>query len=301
MTLRERSVRLLKITITTVALVAGAFTLWMLYSYYTYYPQTRDGKVRADVVSLAADVTGMVDEVMVQDNQVVKKNQLLFTIDRVRLTNDIAEAEAATAIAKAALQSADRESKRYLALTGAVAKQEVDTHRSAAETAQAEYARAKAQLERAKINLERAQVRSPVNGIVTNFSLVPGTYATAGQAVMAIVNQDSYYISGYFEETKLSRIRVGMRATVEIMGESQSLQGHVDGMAAGIEDRERVSTSGGLMANVNPTFSWIRLAQRVPVRIALDKVPDGVTLIAGRTATVVIDDANRSLLAGSGG
>lgn len=152
-------------------------------------------------------------------------------------------------------------------------------------------------MERAHINLERAQVRSPVNGIVTNFSLTPGTYATAGQAVMAIVSQDSYYISGYFEETKLSRVRVGMRATVQLMGESHILEGHVEGLAAGIEDRDRVASSGALMANVNPTFSWIRLAQRVPVRIAIDKIPDGVTLIAGRTATVVIDDGSSPMLA----
>ncbi|CAP41537.1 efflux RND transporter periplasmic adaptor subunit [Bordetella petrii] len=287
----EQSSRVLKIALTLALAVLGAFTLWHLYAYYTYSPQTRDGKVRADVVALAADVSGRVDEVRVRDNQVVKHGDVLFVIDRVRLANDLAEAKASVATAKAQLAAAEREDKRYRGLADVVAPQELDVRRTAAETARAQYEQAIASLDRARINLERAEVRSPVNGIITNFSLLPGAYAIAGQPVMALVDQDSFYVAGYFEETKLSRMGVGMPATIHLMGESRSLKGHVEGFAAGIEDRERVTSTGTLLANVNPTFSWVRLAQRIPVRIAIDEVPKGATLIAGRTATVVVDDS----------
>ncbi|MFT3800415.1 MAG: HlyD family secretion protein [Burkholderiaceae bacterium] len=290
MTAWERSIKALKIALTLALTVLAAFMLWHLYVYYTYSPQTRDGKLRADVVALAADVSGRIDEVLVRDNQTVTRGQVLFVIDRVRLGNDLDAARAAVATTRAQLAAAEREDKRYRGLAGVVAPQEVDTRRSAAEAARAQYAQAEANLERAQINLDRAEVRSPVNGIITNFSLRPGTYATAGQPVVAIVDQDSFYVAGYFEETKLSQMRIGMPATIHLMGEDRAIRGHVEGLAAGIEDRERVTSTGTLLANVNPTFSWVRLAQRVPVRIAIDEVPQDLTLIAGRTATVVVDD-----------
>ncbi|WP_263596302.1 HlyD family secretion protein [Pandoraea terrae] len=271
---------------TVLLALLAAWTLWQLYAYYTYAPQTRDGRLRADTIPLAADVSGRVEAVMVHDNQVVHRGQTLFVIDTVRLTNDLAEAEAAVATAQAQLASAQREDKRYRALADVVAPQEVDTRRSAVEEARARHAQALASRDRARINLERARVVAPVNGIVTNFSLRPGAYATAGQPVMALLDRDSFYVSGYFEETKLARMRPGMPALVRLMGEDRSLHGHVEGVSAGIEDRERTTAPGMLLANVNPTFSWIRLAQRVPVRIALDEVPPDVTLVAGRTVTV---------------
>ncbi|GAB3629927.1 p-hydroxybenzoic acid efflux pump subunit AaeA [Pandoraea terrae] len=276
----------LRIGVTVLLALLAAWTLWQLYAYYTYAPQTRDGRLRADTIPLAADVSGRVEAVMVHDNQVVHRGQTLFVIDTVRLTNDLAEAEAAVATAQAQLASAQREDKRYRALADVVAPQEVDTRRSAVEEARARHAQALASRDRARINLERARVVAPVNGIVTNFSLRPGAYATAGQPVMALLDRDSFYVSGYFEETKLARMRPGMPALVRLMGEDRSLHGHVEGVSAGIEDRERTTAPGMLLANVNPTFSWIRLAQRVPVRIALDEVPPDVTLVAGRTVTV---------------
>src|SRR3546814_7043811 len=117
------------------------------------------------------------------------------------------------------------------------------------------------------INLERAQVRAPVNGIVTNFALRPGAYATTGQPFMALVYVDSFYVASYFAETKLSHIHVGLPATIRIMGEVHSMQRHVQSLSAGIEDRERTTASGTLLANVNPPFSWVRPAQRITVRI----------------------------------
>lgn len=286
---RTLAAGVLKVATTAILACLGALVLWHLYDYYTYSPQTRDGKIRADIVRLAADVSGQVTEVMVVDNQEVKKGDVLFRVDRERLTNALARANADLANARAILASAEREYRRYRGLADVVAAAEIDTHRAAAEEARAAYAVAVAQRDRAAIDLERAVVRSPVNGIVTNFSLRPGSYATAGQPVMAIVDSDSFYVAGYFEETKLANVHDGSHATIHVMGEERAIEGHVVGLAAGIEDRERTS-AGDMLANVNPTFSWVRLAQRVPVRLAIDTVPEGLTLIAGRTATVVLDD-----------
>jgi len=288
---RQRISEILKVLLTLVLAGLGALVLWHLYDYYTYAPQTRDGRVRADVVPLAADVTGRVTGVFVRDNQPVRRGQLLFVVDRERLANAVARADAAIGTARANLVAAEREDRRYRGLAGVVSSQDIDTRRSAAESARAAYAQALADRDLAKINLDRAEVRAPVNGIITNFSLRPGAYATASAPVMAIVDTDSFYIAGYFEETKLGQIREGSRVTIEMMGDSRPLRGHVAGLAAGIDDRDRTTANGTLLANVNPTFSWIRLAQRVPVRIAIDKVPPGLTLIAGRTVTVSLDGA----------
>jgi len=288
--LKDALPRFLKIGATLLLALFAALILWWLYGYYTYAPQTRDGKIRADIVPMAADVSGRVSTVLVRDNQVVRRGQLLFTVDRARLANAVEQAEAAVATARATLVAAEREDRRYRGLTGVVAAQEQDDRRSAADQARARFAQATADRNLARINLERAEVRSPVNGIITNFSLRPGAYATAGQPVMALVDRDSFYVSGYFEETKLARIRPGARVTIRVMGEDRPLAGHVVGISAGIDDRERTTTAGTLLANVNPTFSWVRLAQRVPVRIAIDRIPRGFELIAGRTVTVSLTD-----------
>ncbi|WP_342394116.1 HlyD family secretion protein [Cupriavidus pinatubonensis] len=211
-------------------------------------------------------------------------------IDTARLANDLAEADAAVATAQAQLASAQREDKRYHTLADVVAPQEVDIRHSAVEEARARHAQALASRERARINLERAKVVAPVNGIVTNFSLRPGAYATAGQPVMALLDRDSFYVSGYFEETKLARMHAGMRAQVRIMGEDRPLRGHVEGVSAGIEDRERTTAPGTLLANVNPTFSWIRLAAARAGEDCPGRRAARVTLVAGRTVTVSIEE-----------
>lgn len=292
---RHHTAQVLKVLFTLALACLGALVLWHLYDYYTYAPQTRDGKIRADVVPLASDVSGQVTSVYVRDNQVVRKGQLLFLIDRERLANALARADAAVGTAHANMAAAERENLRYRGLAGVVSGQDIDTHRSAAEEARASYNQALADRDLARINLKRAEVRAPVNGIITNFSLRPGAYATASQPVMAIVDSDSFYVAGYFEETKLAHVHDGSRVTIRVMGEDRPIEGHVAGLAAGIDDRERTTASGTLLANVNPTFSWVRLAQRVPVRIAIDRVPRGLTLIAGRTVTVTLDGASEAL------
>lgn len=287
--IREVAPRILKITFTLLLTLLAAFVLWHIYTYYTYAPQTRDGKIRADVIPLAADVSGRVASVLVHDDEHVRRGQVLFTIDRVRLANAVDRAKAALATAKATLNSAERENRRYQKLAGVVPEQQQADRRSAVILARAQYAQAIADLDLARINLKRSRVRSPVNGIVSNFQLHAGDYVTTGQPVMALVDSDSFYVAGYFEETKLARIHVGDTATLRVMGYDHPLKGHVVGISAGIDDRERSTATGTLLANVNPTFNWVRLAQRVPVRVAIDKVPDGFDLIVGRTVTVTLD------------
>jgi RND family efflux transporter MFP subunit len=254
-----------------------------------WQPWTRDGRVRADTVNLAPDVSGPVVQVFVRDNQVVKAGDKLFEIDPTRFTLALAQAQAQKLKAQAAMQDAQRTAGRYASLSSnAVSSLSRDAAVSAALEAAADYQQAQANESVAQLNLQRSTVRATVNGVVTNFSMQPGDYVSAGTPDLAIVDTDSLYVDGYFEETKLRRIAVGDAATVTLLDGGPAISGHVAGLAAGISDAERTPTPS-LLADVNPTFTWVRLAQRVPVRIALDHVPAGTTLVAGMTCTVVID------------
>jgi RND family efflux transporter MFP subunit len=270
-----------------VVAVAG-LVAWQLWIYYMEEPWTRDGRLRADVVGVAPDVQGIVSEVLVRDNQPVRKGDVLFRIDRERYALAVRQADAVVASRRATFDEAVRERNRYAQLTNAAASQQKQEQTEAAALeAEASYRQAVADRAVAGLNLERTEIRAPVDGTITNFALRPGDYVSAGQAVAALVDADTFHVDGYFEETKLPRIHIGAPVVIRLMGESAPLTGHVESIAAGIEDRER-TVGGGLLPNVNQTFSWVRLAQRVPVRIALEHVPDGVRLLTGRTATVVV-------------
>jgi RND family efflux transporter MFP subunit len=244
--------------------------------------------VRADVVEVAPDVSGLVAQVFARDNQAVHVGDALFQIDPVRFQVALQQAGAVVAKDKAALAEAERDAARYDALPGnAVSGLSRDENDTAVLEAQAELQAAQADMAVAALNVSRATVRATVNGVVTNFAMRPGDYVTTGSAVAALVDTDSIYVDGYFEETKLPRIAVGDSARVTLLGGGPAISGHVESIDAGIADNERVA-SPNLLADVNPTFTWVRLAQRVPVRIAIDRVPAGVRLIAGLTATVEV-------------
>lgn len=288
----NRFTKALKITFTLCVVAAAATTLWMLFNYHTYAPHTRDGKIRADIVPIAGELSGRIQTVYVTDNQIVQKGDLLFTIAHKRLENAVDRAHAEIEVAKANLSAAERENARYQSLNTVASQQQRDAHLTELESAKASYHQAQTQLDLANINLQLANVYAPVNGVVTNLSLRPGVYASEGVPVLTLVDSDSFYVTGYFEETKLANIHLGAKAVIHIMGEDQTLKGHVQGWSVGIEDRERSTSSDTLLANVNPTFSWIRLAQRIPVRIAIDDVPEGIALIAGRTVSVSLTDTS---------
>jgi RND family efflux transporter MFP subunit len=275
---------LLTLVVVLVAIAVG----WQLWSYYMLEPWTRDGRVRADVVTVAADVSGLISDVFVHDNEKVTKGQKLFRIDQRRFQYALDQAKADVASRQVTLDQAKRDLERAKNLSSAaITTQQVEQRQQAVDVDQAELDAANAALEVASLNLERSTVVAPVNGIVTNFDLLPGRYVNAGAPVFALIDSDSFRIEGYFEETKLRRIHIGEDATVKLIGDSRVLSGHVESIAQGIEDQNR-STSSELLASVNPTFSWVRLAQRIPVRIKLDNVPPDLLLVAGRTATVSI-------------
>lgn len=279
------------VTLAAVALAAaGIFWMW---HHYEVEPWTRDGRVRADVVRVAPDVSGLVTNVLVKDNQDVERGQPLFKVDPPRYRLGVAEAEAALASARATLAQARREAERNNALGDLVSREEREQGEARVLTAAADLRRAETALDVARLDLERTVVRASVNGIVTNLQLRPGDYVTAGAQALALVDTDSLRVEGYFEEDKLPRIHVGDRVTVRLMGEEETLTGRVESIAAGIADQDR-GASPNLLPAVNPTFAWVRLPQRIPVRVALDEVPDHIHLIPGRTATVaIIEEQNK--------
>ncbi|MFA5121627.1 efflux RND transporter periplasmic adaptor subunit [Zavarzinia sp.] len=274
------------LVVVAIAVVAG-LRLWNL---YMDSPWTRDGRVRADIVQVAPDVAGMVIELHVKDNQPVRQGDLLFVVDKARYQLAVDRAEATVAALREQSRQREREAARRNALgSSAITAESREQATSTAAQAAAQLHQAEADLETAKLNLARTEVRAPVNGYVTNLHLNPGDYVTAGKAAFALVDSDSYYVVGYFEETKIARIHAGDSVSVRLMGFEQAVQGKVGSIARAIVDRD--STEGGdLVANVNPTFSWVRLAQRIPVRVDLGPLPDGMVLSAGMTATVVVED-----------
>lgn len=281
------------VLLTLSAVSVSVFVGLHLWRYYTTAPWTRDGHVRADIVEVAPDVSGLVTEVYVKDNAPVHRGQVLFAIDLQRFELALQQAEAIAANSRAALAEIRREAARNRSLADLVARETIESTQSRVEQGTATLAQAEAAVGIARLNLERARVVSPVNGFVNDRMPRPGDYANAGKPTLSAVDSDSLYVEGYFEETKLPRIRIGDPVDVHIMGEHTMLHGHVESVAAGIEDRNR-SAGSNLLPNVNPTFNWVRLPQRVPVRVVLDDVPPSVRLVSGRTATVSVRDERAS-------
>ena len=276
------------------AVVAAAGAGQFLWKHYRESPWTRDGRVRADVVQIAPDVSGLIDKVVVHDNQEVRKGDLLFVLDAVRPRIALSQAQAAVAGLKSQIAQAQRENKRNVELDDLVPAEAREQSSEKLEQLDASLLQAQAAVEAARVNLARTEVRAPVDGWVTNFDLRPGAYAVTGRPLMALVDKQSIHVIGYFEETKVARVHVGDRVQVRLMGEGAALEGRVDSIAAGIEDRDRQQSSN-LLANVNPTFNWVRLAQRIPVRVQLDETPEDARLIMGRTATVSVVDGSRAV------
>jgi len=276
-----------RVGITLVVAAGAIYAGWQMWRHYEIEPWTRDGRVKAYVVQVAPDVTGQVTKVYVHDNQRVAAGEPLFEIDRARFELALRQSEAQVTAAEAALSQATRENKRNTQLDDLVSQETREQGQTRTDQARAALAQAVVNRDTARLNLERSHVVSAVDGIVTNLDLREGAYATAAHPVMAIVDRSTFYVEGYFEETKLPGIQLGDKVEVTLMGTRQPIGGHVESFAEGIADRDR-STGANMLPNVNPTFNWVRLAQRIPVRIALDPVPASVRLVAGQTATVKV-------------
>jgi multidrug resistance efflux pump len=283
-------IRVAPILITLGTVAVAAFLGWASWQTYMGAPWTRDGQVRAYVVTMAPEVGGRIVKLSVADNQFVQKGDELFEIDpadyRIALEQALAQAQRDGAALDYARENENR--KANLAKEGWTSTDIYQQTTSTLHQSEGVVALDKAGIAKTQLDLSRTVIRSPVNGYVTNLLLQLGDYATVGQKLISIVNSDSFWIDGYFEETSLDRIHEGDPATVKLMGYSQLVHGHVGGVARGINIPNAQPDSAGL-ASVNPIFTWVRLAQRVPVRIHIDHVPDGVRLVAGMTGTVQID------------
>jgi multidrug resistance efflux pump len=268
----------------------GAYELW---NYYMLSPWTRDARVRADVVTIAPDVAGFVSDLRIKDNQAVRQGDVLFILDQERYQRALATAEAAVAARKAEMLMRQSEAERRSKLTTlAISSEAKEDAQHVAASATAAYHQAVADRSTASLNLERTIIRAPVNGFVTNLTLVVGQYAAVGTKVMALIDSDSYRVEGYFEETKVPVITPEDRVAINLMSGGPALQGHVESISRGITDRDNAS-GPELLANVNPTFEWVRLAQRIPIRIHIDAVPENVRISAGMTCTVVVAAPSR--------
>ncbi|MBK4737228.1 HlyD family efflux transporter periplasmic adaptor subunit [Noviherbaspirillum pedocola] len=278
-----------RVAITLIAVGAAILVGKALWQHYEVAPWTRDGRVRANVIQVAPDVSGLVVKVLVHDNGVVKAGDELFEIDPSRFELALRQAEATVEAQRTALAQAENEARRNAQLQDLVSTETREQGRSRVDQIRAALQGAIVARDVAKLNLERSRVVAASDGVVTNLDLYTGGYVAAGRPVLALVEKNSFYVEGYFEETKLPGIHIGDAATVVAMGSRRELQGHVDSFAEAIADRDR-ATGSNLLPNVNPTFNWVRLAQRIPVRVKLDHVPDDVRLVAGQTVTVEIHD-----------
>nr|WP_220466827.1 efflux RND transporter periplasmic adaptor subunit [Stenotrophomonas tumulicola] len=279
--------------LTVLAVIVALLVLRQLWVYYMDEPWTRDAHVGADVVQVAPDVSGLVEAVEVTDNQAVKKGALLFVVDRARYRIALEQAQAALAERQATVAQLRREISRDRSLQDLVAAEDAEVRRARLQAAQATVATAQAAVDLAALNLARTEVRAPADGQINDRTVRVGDYVVAGKAVLALLDTASFRVDGYFEETRLRGVAPGQRVDIRLMGEDVALQGHVESIAAGIEDRYRTDGSS-LLPNVTPAFDWVRLAQRIPVRIAIDEIPPGVQLISGRTATVTVDVAGHA-------
>lgn len=272
------------VIVCAIALCAG----WWLWNYYMQSPWTRDGKVRAELVNITPEVSGRLEKILVHDNQFVTAGSLIFSIDPVPYQIALDNAEAALAKAQADMAKADHEASRRRSLPrNVISSEDLDESNLAAASMKASYKAAQANLEQAKWNLSKTRIYAPTDGYITNLQARAGNYATAGTPLVALVDTHSFYVLGYFEETKLRHIREGRKADIVLYNGNIRLQGVVESIGRAIYDQSADSSSDLLM-DVKPNVPWVRLAQRVPVRIKLIDIPADLTLVAGTTCTISI-------------
>jgi multidrug resistance efflux pump len=277
---------------TLIAFGAAIGLAWMAWNYYEYAPWTRDGRVRVYTVQVAPEVSGTVVSLPIKGVQFLHKGDVLFQIDPRTYENKLKQATGRLAQAQAQANYLEAEATRRSQLSDlAVSPEQRQNAVGIGQAANAAVVEASGALDQARLDLERTTIRSPVNGWISDLILQQGGFATAGQPAVTLVDADSFWVVGYFEETQLRRIRIGDNARVALMAyPDRPARGHVAGFGHGINVADAAPGVQGL-PSVNPVFTWVRLAQRIPIRVELDDVPCPIVLSGGMTATVSIQDA----------
>jgi multidrug resistance efflux pump len=275
------------LTIILIGLIGvGISYIW---NQYMYTPWTRDARVRATVISIAPDVSGWVDQLHAENAQTVKAGQVLFTVDSARYDVALEQAQAQAETARVDwLRAKSIYERRGKLNDGSVSAEEIDLARLDMLAKLAVYKQAQANVDAAQLDVTRTVYTAPADGTITNLALEKGDYVTRGVDRLALVKADSYYVTGYFEETKIPSIRVGDKVNIWLMAGSLQLKGHVESIDSGISN-ENTTPGNQMLPSVSATFAWIRLAQRIPVDIKIDSVPAGVELSSGMSATVKVD------------
>lgn len=275
---------------TLLVVVVAVVAVWAMWNFYMHSPWTRDGKVRAEQVNITPQVSGTIQSLNVVDNQFVKAGDVLFRLDETPWRIAVLNAQAQLAKARADLTKASHEASRRRNLPqNYISAEDLDTANTTVEAMKASVEAAQATLDHARWQLEQTTVKAPVDGWITNLSTRVGNYASEGQPVFALVDSHSFYVIGYFEETKLRHIQPGKAAKIILYSSDQTLQGHVSSIGRAIYDQS-VESDSGLVADIKPNIPWVRLAQRVPVRIEFDNLPKDITLVSGTTCSVAIGE-----------
>ncbi|SJL83507.1 HlyD family secretion protein [Vibrio palustris] len=278
----------LRISLTLIVIIIAILAGHWIWQHYLYSPWTRDGRVRADIITIAPDVSGWVTHLNVKDNQEVKKGDVILTIDDKRAKAALAELEAQVEGNRYALELAQHKYQRRIELSKQgklVSDETTESARIKAKQAQATLKLSEAKLNAAKIDVQRSIVTAPQDGSIVNLSLREGNYVSKGKSVLSLVHKGSLYVTGYFEETKVPMIHEGQKATITLMSGGKPLTGKVSSIGKAIADN---NTQGNnqLLPQVQQTFNWVRLAQRIPVDIKLDPIPEEVNLSAGMTVSI---------------
>jgi len=281
--------RLLNYLITLVLICLAGWAAFSLYQRYVENPWTRDAQVRANIVGIAPRVSGPIIHVAVVDNQEIKKGDLLFEIDPAdfKAQLDLASGQVLNAEAnlKQQQQNLDRQTDLYRTHVNAL--QDLQNAQDSFAAAQAQAVSAKANLELARLNLGYTKVMAPVDGYVTNMNTSAGTYVTAGNQLMALVDTSSFWIAAYFKETQLPHIQEGQKAKLAFMGyPNQPFEGVVRSVGWGIYVQDGSgNASTDLLPSISQTVDWVRLPQRFAVRIQVAGRPP-VPLRIGQTVYV---------------
>lgn len=283
---------LLRWFLTLLIVVIACVFCYIRYNAYFRNPWTRDGMVQAEVVQVAARVSGQVKAVHVRDNQFVEAGDPLFDLDDRPARVAVAQAEAnlrqKQAVAQSARDKAGRDERLRQAAPGAISPETFQQVADQLLSAEADVAVAQAQLDQARLDLDFTHITAPVNGYITNLTVQPGTMSIAYRPLVALINADSFRVDAFFRETQIRDFRPGDPALVTLMTYSNvPLEATVESIGWGIA-RENGSAGEQLLPSVSPTFEWIRLAQRIPVRLRLGVLPKGIELRAGTTASVLV-------------